>query len=78
MEAREQLKNRIAQMSTAQIVSVFDAMLHKDHEPERDWQARSIVRGALMDELERRDAEAFFDWLGGSDASPAAYFLADR
>jgi hypothetical protein len=78
MEAREQLKNRIAQMSTAQIVETFDAMLHKDREPEQEWQSRSIVRGALMDELEMRDAEAFFDWLGGNDASPAAYFLADR
>lgn len=34
----------------------------------------AICRGWLMDELERRDANAFDAWLDDYDASPRKYF----
>ncbi len=59
----------VASLSTEEIVKQFE-MTELLNAPET-----SIVRGWYMDELEKRNPEAFDKWLDAYTESPREYFL---
>lgn len=59
----------VASLSTEEIVKQFE-MTELLNAPET-----SIVRGWYMDELEKRNPEAFDKWLDAYTESPRKYFL---
>lgn len=60
----------IAKCSTLQLVELFELtdLMNISNEV-------ATVRGWLMDELEKRDLEAFIAWIDSEDDSPRKYFL---
>lgn len=66
MNAAEQ---KIATHKTEMLIEIMELTL-TDHRPEVP-----TVRGWVMDELERRDPEAFEAWLDSEDGSPRNFFL---
>ena len=60
----------IASQSTERLVEQFELseLSNDPHIP--------TVRGWIMDELEKRNPEAFDKWLDNYDESPRAYFTA--
>lgn len=69
---RARFKSRVQQMSLAQLVEGMEmteaAARRSDVLPE--------VREALMDEMERRNPDAFLAWLDSSEVSPRKFFIA--
>ncbi len=67
----------VASRSTASLCEIFESL---DARGER-FLEKSMVRGWIMDELEKRDPEAFGAWLDCTDPAygnrPSAFFLAD-
>lgn len=59
---------QIASQTTEQIVEQFE-MTENLNTPEAP-----MVRGWYMDELESRDAEAFWNWVDSNEDSPRAFF----
>lgn len=66
MTAAEQ---KIATKPTEMLIEIMELTL-TDHRPEVP-----TVRGWVMDELERRDPEAFMAWMDSEDGSPRNFFL---
>ena len=70
---REQINQKARRMlegrSMSQLLNDWDTL---DAMPINEEVA--IVRGWLMDELERRDAKAFDAWIDDYDAIPRKYF----
>lgn len=66
MNAAEQ---KIAAHKTEMLIEIMELTL-TDQRPEVP-----TVRGWVMDELERRDPEAFAEWLDSEDGSPRNFFL---
>ena len=58
----------ISQRSTKQLIEDFEAT-----ETNNDINI-SIVRGWLMDELEKRNAEAFDKWIDSFEESPRRFY----
>lgn len=75
MTAEEKIKLLAAALSTHQLVEAYDIMASRKEDDMREWHAGSLIRDVLLDELERRNEPAFFEWMSGNDASPARYFL---
>lgn len=63
-------RQAIANLTTSKIIEQFELteIINDAH--------ISIVRGWYMDELEKRDAKAFDNWLESYDESPRKYYLA--
>ena len=60
----------IAERSTYQLVLDFE-----ESEKRQMTDALPIVRGWLMDELEKRNKAAFDCWLESSESSPRKFFV---
>ena len=69
--AEKKAKDMIAKLSTAEVVKQFELTEAMD----ATFQV-ATVRGWLMDELEKRDAEAFDLWMESEEGSPRAFFAA--
>ena len=69
-KAEEKARFLISCRTTAQLCADFDAT-----ETNKDTYIPT-VRGWIMDELEKRDPEAFGKWIDSNDASPKAFFAA--
>ena len=67
----------IANRSTAQLCEMFEATNNTDREKILE---QAMVRGWIMDELEKRDAEAFERWIDCEDLElvdlPSRFFIA--
>lgn len=63
------LENRIAKFTTRQLLALFNAT-----EKGGITIELAMVREALMNELERRDPEAFNNWLDSDEDSPSKFF----
>ena len=67
----------IANRSTAQLCEMFEATNNTDREQILE---QAMGRGWIMDELEKRDAEAFERWIDCEDLElvdlPSRFFLA--
>lgn len=67
----------IANRSTAQLCEMFEATNNTDREKILE---QAMGRGWIMDELEKRDAEAFERWIDCEDLElvdlPSRFFLA--
>jgi len=64
----KKLTNKLKTLSTGQLCEAF-AETNKREGPEIP-----TLRGAIMDELEARDAVAFDNWLEANNDSPALFF----
>jgi len=62
---------RIATLTTADLVKQFELTDKMEISTEV-----AIVRGWLMDELEKRNPEAFDAWIDSDEGSPRNYFAA--
>ena len=64
-------RNNILRLSTAQLLDLWDETEVAAYTPELP-----VVRGWLMDELQRRDPEAYDAWTEDEDfnASPRSFF----
>ena len=69
--AEKRAKDMIAKLSTAEVVKQFELTEAMDTTIQV-----TTVRGWLMDELEKRDADAFDRWMDSEDDSPRAFFAA--
>lgn len=67
--AEKKARNLIASRSTEQLVKDFEITEHLNT-PEVP-----MVRGWYMDELEKRDQEAFEKWIDSLEDSPRKFFL---
>jgi hypothetical protein len=68
-EAEAKAREHMAVLTMPQIVDAFE-LTEGRHDPEIH-----IVRGWLMDEMERRNPAAFEAWLMGTASSPRQYLL---
>lgn len=66
MNAAEQ---KIATKPTEMLIEIME-LSQTDQRPEVP-----TIRGWVMDELERRDSEAFAAWLDSEDGSPRKFYL---
>ena len=68
----------VASRSTASLCEIFEAL---DDPKSPKFLEESTVRGWIMDELEKRDPEAFEAWLDCTDPlygnRPSAFFLTE-
>ena len=67
--ARVAMQKLTASQSVGTLVQGFE-ITEEVHTPEV-----SIVRGEIMDELERRDAVAFDAWIDSNEGSPRRFFI---
>lgn len=67
--AEKKARELVAGRTTEQLITDFE-LTNKSKDP-----YIYIVRGWLMDELEKRDAEAFDKWIDSYDDSPRKYYL---
>lgn len=68
-KSEEKARNMIAALTTEKIVEQFELT------DEIEDENISIVRGWLMDELEKRNPEAFEKWIDAYTESPREYFI---
>lgn len=68
--AEKKARNLIANRSTEQIINDFELTEMLTITPEL-----ATVRGWYMEELEKRNAEAFEKWIDNYDDSPRKFFL---
>ena len=68
----------VATRTTAQLLNDWDMTEAAFMNHNSDIKEVAIVRGWLMDELEKRDPEAFDAWMDDEDidATPRTYFAA--
>lgn len=70
----EKVKALMASRSMEDLVKDFEAT----EKEERMTEELAMVRGWIMDELERRNEEAFWQWIEeGYEESPRKYFLGE-
>lgn len=63
-------KKMIASLSTKELVEQFEITENVPMEP-----AVPVLRGWLMDELQKRDAQAFDKWVDSWEDSPRKFYL---
>lgn len=68
-KAEEIARAAVASLTTEEIIKQFE-LTELANAPET-----SIVRGWYMDELEKRDPEAFDEWLDAYTESPRKFFV---
>lgn len=78
-EAVAEIKAKTAEAKARALVasrSTYDLVLDWE-ESDRQPMTPTMpyVRGWLLDELERRDPEAFNAWMDGNEASPRKFFV---
>lgn len=71
-KAEEKARKMIAGLSVKSLVEQFELT------NEVTGENVSVVRGWLMDELEKRDPKAFDKWIDDYADSPRAYFLREE
>lgn len=66
--AESKARARIEALTTTQILFQFDLTekINNEYIP--------VVRGWLMDELEKRDPEAFDEWLDSEEPTPRKFY----
>jgi hypothetical protein len=67
--AEQKARKLIASRSTENLIKDFE-LTETNNDP-----YIPTVRGWIMDELEKRDAEAFEKWIDSDDASPRNFYL---
>ncbi len=73
MTATEKARALIAKRSTEDLITDFEVTNDTAMTPELP-----TVRGWIMDELEKRDFDAFAAWIDSEDESPRKYFIKDE
>lgn len=72
---QKQARQKVAELTTLQLVEAFeatDAITDKSLN-----ELTPAVRGWLLDELERRDYEAFKKWMISAEAGPRAFYIVE-
>ena len=69
--AEKKARAKVAKLSTAELVTQFELTEKMQISVEV-----AMVRGWLMDELEKRNPEAFDAWIDSDEESPRNYFAA--
>jgi len=72
MNARMKLQAAVASRTTEELVLLFE---HSDSQMAAHPKETPVVREFLMDELERRNPEAFIDWMDANTNSPRQFFI---
>lgn len=81
MRTRKQIENEakdmVSKMSMAGLVEAFELTDKSiDGAVDDEYIAIATSRGWIMDELEKRDGEAFLNWLDSpAGTSPLEYFI---
>lgn len=79
MTASDKLQNRIGSMGTKALAQLFDQTSQQMTGADADThQALAIVRGFLMDELDKRDPEIVDAYIDGGQNSMTALVKPER